>query len=53
MNKPCKDKMAFDSKKEAEDTARVAEHQHGTKLKVYKCRSCSLWHLASNYRNEE
>ncbi len=43
----CHAKMAFNSKKEAEATAVVAEHQHGTRLKAYKCRLCELWHLAS------
>ena len=43
----CHAKMAFDSRVEAEATAVVAEHQHGTKLKAYKCRHCGLWHLAS------
>lgn len=44
---PCSDKMAFDSLKQAKSSAVVAEHQHGTKLKAYKCRHCGLWHLAS------
>ena len=39
--------MAFDSKAQAETSAIVAEHQHGSKLKVYKCRECELWHLSS------
>lgn len=50
-NKICKDKMVFDTKKEAETTATVAEHQHGNKLKVYKCKDCQLWHLSSKYSN--
>lgn len=48
-HKPCQDKMSFDTRKEAEKTAIVAKHQHGTNLKVYKCKHCSLWHLASDY----
>lgn len=44
---PCDDKLAFDSKKEADDQARVIKWQRGTKLKAYKCRHCELWHLSS------
>lgn len=44
---PCVEKMAFDSKTEAEGAATAAEWQHGGALKVYKCRHCNLWHLAS------
>lgn len=44
---PCADKLALDTKKQAEAAATVAEHQHGTKLAVYKCQHCSLWHLRS------
>ena len=44
---PCVDKLAFDTVQQAEASAVVAEHQHGSKLKVYKCRECDLWHLSS------
>jgi len=44
---PCDGKLGFDTKKQAEAAAAVAEFQHGTKLKVYLCRHCSLWHLSS------
>lgn len=44
---PCVDKMAFDSEKEARIAAMVAKFQHGTELKVYRCKYCGLWHLAS------
>ena len=47
--KNCHDKLAFDTKKEANASAVVAEYQHGTKLKVYKCKDCNLWHLASDF----
>ncbi len=46
---PCEGKLAFDTKKQAEASAVVADYQHGTKLKVYVCRYCGLWHLASHY----
>lgn len=45
----CSEKMSFDSKAEAEKTATVAKHQHGTRLKAYLCKYCSLWHLATKY----
>jgi hypothetical protein len=44
---PCSDKLGFDSLKEAKATAVTAEYQYGNKLKVYHCRHCKLWHLAS------
>ncbi|HET6924409.1 MAG TPA: hypothetical protein VFH39_01090 [Candidatus Saccharimonadales bacterium] len=46
---PCADKLAFDTKKQADTAANVAAYQHGTKLKSYRCRHCKLWHLASDY----
>ena len=45
---PCADKLAFDTKTEADGAAVTAEWKHATKLKTYKCRHCHLWHLASN-----
>jgi hypothetical protein len=47
----CADKLSFDTKQLAENSAVVAKYQHGTKLKAYKCRVCNLWHLTSNYDN--
>jgi hypothetical protein len=44
---PCAEKITFDTKKAAVTAATVAEFQHGTKLKPYKCSHCGLWHLAS------
>lgn len=44
---PCQEKLAFDSKEQAEGAAVYAEHRHGTKLKVYQCKHCNLWHLSS------
>lgn len=44
---PCKEKLSFETKAAAEGAAVYAEHRHGTKLKVYLCRYCKLWHLAS------
>ncbi len=49
----CSDKMTFDTKKEAENTAVVAEYQRGSKLKVYSCNKCGLWHLSSRYNDDE
>jgi hypothetical protein len=46
---PCHEKLAFDTKKQAEAAAVTAHYQHGSVLKVYKCRFCDLWHLSSNY----
>lgn len=44
---PCADKLAFDASKQAQAAATVALHQHGTKLRIYRCRYCDLWHLSS------
>ena len=49
---PCDDKLAFDSKKDAEATANVAHYRYGNKLRAYVCRYCGLWHLSSNYDDE-
>jgi hypothetical protein len=46
---PCAHKLAFDTQKEAQAAATVAEHQHGTRLYVYQCRYCGLWHLSTSY----
>jgi hypothetical protein len=44
---PCADKLAFDSKEQAEGSAVAIKHQRGIKLKAYTCKHCGLWHLAS------
>jgi len=49
---PCADKLAFDTKKEAQTAALVADFQHGAKVKAYMCRYCSLWHLATHYSDK-
>lgn len=46
---PCIDKANYATQKEADAAALVAKHQHGAKLKAYKCKHCGLWHLASDY----
>lgn len=45
---PCADKLAFETRKEAEGASVTAQWQYGTKLKPYKCQHCGLWHLASH-----
>jgi len=44
----CDQKMSFDSEQEAQQTAIVAKHQHGSELKPYNCSKCDLWHLSSS-----
>ncbi|CAN5452207.1 hypothetical protein BH10PAT3_BH10PAT3_5830 [soil metagenome] len=46
---PCAEKLAFDTKKQADAAAVVANYQHDTKLGTYKCHYCGLWHLKSIY----
>lgn len=45
---PCQDKMAFDSKGDAEASALAVSWQHGGSLSVYQCQHCQLWHLSSS-----
>jgi hypothetical protein len=45
---PCSDKLAFDTQQQAQAAATVAQYQHGAALRVYVCRYCGLWHLASS-----
>lgn len=44
---PCKDKLSFDTEKEARATANVAYYRYGNKMNVYMCKHCGLWHLSS------
>lgn len=44
---PCREKAAYDTRSLAAAAALLAEMKHGNKLKVYHCRYCHLWHLAS------
>lgn len=46
---PCADKVAFEAKEQAIGAAAAADWQYGSKLKVYRCRHCQLWHLASRH----
>lgn len=48
---PCAQKLAFDTQKQANAAANVAEYQRGVVLKAYHCRHCQLWHLSSNTSN--
>lgn len=50
---PCAEKLAFDTKKDADATANVAHYRYGNKLKSYVCRYCNLWHLSSNSDDED
>ncbi len=43
----CADKLAFDTREAAEAQAATAQWQYGSKLGVYRCPRCSLWHLTS------
>jgi hypothetical protein len=44
---PCQAKLAFDTLRQANAAANVAEYQHGAKVKAYQCQYCGLWHLSS------
>jgi hypothetical protein len=45
---PCKDKLAFDTPKEAAAAANFAQYTYGQKMYPYCCRHCRLWHLSSS-----
>lgn len=47
---PCADKITYDSKEAATGAAAAVEWQRGLGLKAYQCRYCSLWHLATDYK---
>lgn len=44
---PCADKLAFDTKLQAQGSATTIKWRRGAKLKAYKCQHCDLWHLSS------
>ncbi len=44
---PCAGKLVFETNEAAKKEAVAIEYRRGTKLKVYKCRHCGLWHLSS------
>ncbi|HSX35067.1 MAG TPA: hypothetical protein VLF62_05490 [Candidatus Saccharimonadales bacterium] len=45
---PCSEKLAFDTRRQAQAAATVAKYQHGAALKAYVCGYCGLWHLSSS-----
>ena len=49
---PCANKLAFDTKKDAEGAKVTASSRYGSSLHVYKCRYCGLWHIASSLSDE-
>lgn len=48
---PCKDKLAFDTKPQADGAAVAVKYQHGATVHSYLCRHCGLWHLSSGAAN--
>lgn len=46
---PCAGKLAFDTPEAAAATGTVSEWRYGSKLKVYQCRYCHLYHLSTAY----
>jgi hypothetical protein len=44
---PCRDKITFDTLRQAGAAANVAEYQHGAHVVPYRCQYCDLWHLSS------
>jgi len=51
---PCKDKLAFMSKKEASAARIQADWEHDNQdLKAYLCDKCNLWHLATERDDDD
>jgi hypothetical protein len=48
-SRPCEQKLAFATRKEAQTTATVAAYRYGSKVKPYHCAHCDLWHLSTDY----
>jgi hypothetical protein len=49
---PCHEKLAFDTRKQAEATANVVDFRYGSKVHAYLCRYCGLWHLSSGPQDD-
>jgi hypothetical protein len=49
---PCAEKLAFETKRQADAAAVVAAYQHAAKLRTYLCQYCKLWHLASHFSDK-
>jgi hypothetical protein len=49
---PCAEKLAFNTKKEADVAANVADYQRGIALQSYRCQHCGLWHLSSQTQGD-
>jgi hypothetical protein len=45
---PCSEKLAFDTKLQAEAAANVAQYRYGSAMYPYVCHYCGLWHLSSS-----
>jgi hypothetical protein len=48
---PCADKLAFETPQAARATATVSKYHYGSKLKVYRCKHCGLYHLSTDYES--
>ena len=47
---PCAEKLAFDTSAQAKAVMASSKYHRGSNpnLKVYLCKHCQLWHLATN-----
>lgn len=50
---PCAEKLVFPTEPQARAAAAVAKHRYGSRLRVYQCRHCGMWHIASDYGDGE
>ncbi|MCA9342787.1 hypothetical protein KC950_02110 [Candidatus Saccharibacteria bacterium] len=48
--KECDKKLTFDTKKQAKAAAVQAKWERDVDLKIYRCKKCSYWHLATEYK---
>lgn len=54
MTEPaCQNKLTFATEAEANGAAIMAQHKYGgAKPKVYICKDCEQWHLATNFEDK-
>lgn len=50
---PCAHKIAFDTRRQARAAANIANYHYGNRLVTYLCQYCLLWHLATDYGDED
>lgn len=47
------EKLGFATRDEAQAAVTTADYRYEANLKVYKCRDCELWHIATKYEEDD